>query len=46
MIDSSLDSRPEEDARTDERAAKADMPDAAAPRPDPPQIIVGRSDGV
>ncbi|WP_420984096.1 T6SS effector phospholipase Tle3 domain-containing protein, partial [Burkholderia contaminans] len=22
------------------------MPDAAAPRPDPPQIIVGRSDGV
>ncbi|MDR0243353.1 MAG: DUF3274 domain-containing protein [Burkholderia sp.] len=46
MTDSSLDSRPVADARTNEHAAKTDTPDAAAPRPEPPQIVVGRSDGV
>ncbi|WP_425542680.1 T6SS effector phospholipase Tle3 domain-containing protein, partial [Burkholderia sola] len=46
MNDSSLDSRPTASARTNEHAAKTDVADTAAPRPEPPQIVVGRSDGV
>ena len=45
MTDSSLDPRPAADARTNEHAAKTDVPDAVAPRPEPPQIVVGRSEG-
>ncbi|VWB52452.1 T6SS effector phospholipase Tle3 domain-containing protein [Burkholderia lata] len=46
MTDSSLDPRPAADAHTNEHAAKTDVPDAVVPRPEPPQIVVGRSEGV
>ncbi|WP_396332350.1 hypothetical protein [Burkholderia anthina] len=46
MTDSFLDSRPVADAPTDEPATRIDTPDAPAPRPEPPPIIVGRVEGV
>ncbi|MGN7982504.1 T6SS effector phospholipase Tle3 domain-containing protein, partial [Burkholderia sp. 22313] len=47
MTDSFLDPRPVVDALIDAPGAKADTPpDAAAPRPEPPPIIVGRVEGM
>ncbi|QTD93383.1 T6SS effector phospholipase Tle3 domain-containing protein [Burkholderia anthina] len=46
MTDSFPDPQPIADTHTDEPAAQVDTPDAPAPRPEPPPIIVGRVEGV